>query len=98
MACARAVACSNTSAVHEVADAAAILFDPHSIAEMTQAMLDLALNPELRLRMERIGLQRSAQFNWRKTAERTLEVYYDVAGSRSGSARQRIAGVPVSTP
>jgi glycosyltransferase involved in cell wall biosynthesis len=98
MACARAVACSNTSAVHEVADAAAILFDPHSIAEMTQAMLDLALHPELRLRMERIGLQRSAQFNWRKTAERTLEVYYDVAGRRSSSDRQRLAGVPVSTP
>lgn len=98
MACARAVACSNTSAVHEVADAAAILFDPHSTTEMTRAMLDLALNPELRLRMERIGWQRSAQFNWRRTAERTLEVYYDAALSHSGLHRRRFAGVPVSNP
>jgi glycosyltransferase involved in cell wall biosynthesis len=96
MACARAVACSNTSAVHEVADGAAVLFDPHSTTEMTGAMLDLVRHPELRLRMERIGLQRSAQFNWRKTAERTLEVYYDVAASRSGLRRERLAPVPVS--
>jgi len=84
--------------VHEVADAAAILFDPHSTTEMTRAMLDLALNPELRLRMERIGWQRSAQFNWRRTAERTLEVYYDAALSHSGLHRRRFAGVPVSNP
>lgn len=82
MACARAVACSNSSAVHEVADAAAILFDPHDTGEITRAMLDLARTPDLRARMERLGLQRSAQFNWRKTAEKTLEVYHSVARSR----------------
>jgi hypothetical protein len=48
--------------------------------------------------MERLGLQRSAQFNWRKTAERTLEVYYDVAASRSGLGRERLAPVSVSNP
>lgn len=96
MACARAVACSNTSAVHEVADAAAILFDPHSTTEMTRAMLDLARERELRTRMERIGLQRSAHFSWRRTAEQTLEVYYDVARGRSGRERERVASASVS--
>jgi glycosyltransferase involved in cell wall biosynthesis len=84
MACGRAVACSNSSAVHEVADAAAILFDPHNTAEITRAMLDLARSTDLRSRMERLGLQRSAQFSWRKTAEMTLDVYYSVARGRSG--------------
>lgn len=95
MACSRAVACSNSSAVHEVADAAAILFDPHDIAEITRAMLDLALNPDLRARMERLGLQRSAKFNWRNTAEKTLEVYYSVARSRSAIEQARAASASV---
>lgn len=93
MACARAVACSNASALCEVADSAAILFDPHSTHEMTRAMLDLALDPQLRARMERLGLQRSTHFSWRKTAQKTLEVYAEVAQSRSPAARERAHSV-----
>ena len=81
MACARPVACSSTSAVHEVADTCAILFDPHSTREMTRAMVDLALDGELRARMGRLGLQRSTHFSWRKAAEKTLEVYREVASA-----------------
>ena len=95
MACGRAVACSNTTAMPEVANAAGILFDPHSKAAMTRAMADVLLDAELRVRLERLGLQRSAQFSWETTAKRTLEVYYQVAGSdarveiplRAGAAR-----------
>jgi glycosyltransferase involved in cell wall biosynthesis len=79
MACGRAVACSNTTAVVEVADGAAILFDPRSTAEMTRALRDLLLDSELRARMERLGTQRAAGFDWRDTARRTLAVYYEVA-------------------
>jgi alpha-1,3-rhamnosyl/mannosyltransferase len=78
--------------VDEVADGAAILFDPDSTAEMTRAMLDLALDRELRARMERLGLQRSAHFSWRKTAERTLEAYYEVA-RRSARVRSAAASL-----
>jgi glycosyltransferase involved in cell wall biosynthesis len=78
MACGRAVACSNTSAMPEVADGAAILFDPYSSDEIARAMADLLLDSELRLRMERLGQQRSAQFSWQNTAQRTLDVYYAV--------------------
>jgi len=86
MACGRPVACSDGSAVSEVADGAALLFDPHSTTQMTRAMLDLALDSELRARMGRLGLQRSAHFSWRRSAEKTLEVYHQVA---------RAAGRPV---
>lgn len=81
MACGRAVACSNTSAMPEVADSAALLFDPHSVSEITRAILDLLLDAELRQRFERLGHQRAAQFSWRKSAEQTLNVYYEVAAS-----------------
>jgi len=81
MACGRAVTCSNTSAMPEVADGAAILFDPRSTREMTRAMADVLLDAELRARLERLGIQRAAQFSWEQAARRTLQVYYEVAGA-----------------
>jgi len=93
MACGRAVACSNTSAMPEVADGAAILFDPHSTAEITRAMADLLRDAELRSRMERLGQQRAAHFSWRESAQRTLEVYYAVA---ERNRQKNPQGVPAS--
>ncbi len=80
MACGRAVACSNTSAMPEVADSAALLFDPSSRRDLVLAMRDLLLNPELRQRMERLGVQRAAMFSWTSSAAKTLDLYYAVAG------------------
>ena len=73
MASGRAVACSKTTAIPEVADAAAILFDPYSVEEMTLALRDLLLDAELRRRMERLGLQRAAAYSWDITARKTLD-------------------------
>jgi glycosyltransferase involved in cell wall biosynthesis len=84
MACGRAVACSSSTAMPEVADAAAILFDPSSVPEMTRAMADVLLDPELRQRLERLGMQRAALFSWERAAQRTLDVYYDVAAGARG--------------
>jgi glycosyltransferase involved in cell wall biosynthesis len=81
MACARAVACSNTTAMPEVADSAALLFDPKSVPEIVRAMRDLLLDAQLRARMERLGMQRAGIFNWDRTARQTLDVYYEVAGA-----------------
>ncbi len=81
MACGRAVACSSVTAMPEVADGAAILFDPHSADEMARAMSDILLDSELKSRLERLGTQRAAQFSWEQAARRTLDVYYDVAGA-----------------
>jgi glycosyltransferase involved in cell wall biosynthesis len=91
MACGRAVACSNSSAMPEVADSAALLFDPQSVPEMARAMRDLLLDAELRTRMERLGLHRATLFSWEKTARKTLDVYYEIAGrsrSRALSAKR----------
>ena len=80
MACSRAVVCSNVTAVPEVADGAAILFDPYSISETVRAMRDVLIDAELRARLERLGTQRAAQFSWERAARKTLDVYYDVMG------------------
>ena len=88
MACGRAVACSRTSSVPEVADGAGIMFDPYSSAEMVRAMADLLRDAELRARMERLGLQRASHFSWRATAQQTLEVYGEVAEGHRAAARE----------
>ena len=80
MACGRAVACSNSTAMPEVANAAGILFDPYSVPEMARAMGDVLLDGEMRARLERLGTQRAASFTWERAAQRTLDVYYEVAG------------------
>jgi glycosyltransferase involved in cell wall biosynthesis len=95
MACGRAVVCSNTSAMPEVADGAAILFDPYTASEMTRAMADLLRDAELRSRMERLGQQRAAHFSWRQSASKTLEVYYAVS-ERMRRGRPHAAHASVS--
>jgi glycosyltransferase involved in cell wall biosynthesis len=87
MACGRAVACSNTSAMPEVANAAAILFNPYSSEDIARAMHDVLVDAELRGRMERLGQQRASLFTWERTARRTLEIYYEIAGAARGEAK-----------
>jgi glycosyltransferase involved in cell wall biosynthesis len=93
MACGRAVACANTSSMPEVADGAGILFDPQSKGEIVRALADILLDGELRARLERLGLQRAPQFTWNRTAERTLELYQDVAEAQ----RKSPEAVPVGS-
>lgn len=94
MACGRAVVCSNTSAMPEVVDGAAILFDPYAVDEIVRAMADLLLDSGLRARMERLGLQRAAHFSWQKSAQRTLDVFREVAES-SRPAGMRTHSAPI---
>ena len=82
MACGRAVACSNTSAMPEVADGAGLLFNPREVEQITRALTDILLDSELRGRMERLGLQRAAAFNWQKSARATLDVYQEIVAAR----------------
>jgi len=93
MACGRAVTCSNSSAMLEVADGAAIVFDPQSGEQMFRALRDLLLNAELRTRMERLGYQRATGFQWKDAASKTLEVYYEVASAARSAAAAKPGAV-----
>src|ERR1051326_7426031 len=86
MACGRAVACSRSSALPEVAGGAGLLLAPHSPEEVVRALADQLLDRGLRVRTERLGLQRAAHFSWQKTAERTLEVFHNVLEQRARGA------------
>jgi glycosyltransferase involved in cell wall biosynthesis len=99
MACGCAVACSNTSAMPEVAEGAGLLFDPRNPASIARAMADVLLDEDLRKRMETRGLQRATHFSWRKSALATLDVYREVvAESTARTAARSAIESPVVAP
>ena len=63
----------------EVAGDAAMLFDPFSIEEITNAIETVSENSTLRSEMIRKGLKRASQFSWKKSSQMTYEVYRSVA-------------------
>ncbi len=86
MACGRAVACSDTSSMPEVADGAGVLFDPRKPEDIARAMSDILLDSSLRGRLERLGAQRATLFSWQSSARTTLDVYHEVVEERRGTA------------
>lgn len=76
------VACSNRSALLEVADDAALLFDPSDQAAVTGAVRRLLSDEALRHDLVARGLERSSEFTWRRTAEATLASYRTAIAAR----------------
>ncbi|MEH2422919.1 MAG: glycosyltransferase family 1 protein [Nostoc sp.] len=74
MACGTPVITSNLSSLPEVAGDAAILINPYSTGEITEAMQAIATDLELRSRLSSQGITHSQQFSWEKTAKATSEV------------------------
>lgn len=77
MACGTPVITSKTSSMKEVAGDAALLVDPTSVLELTEALAMLAEDAQARQDLSRKGLNRAAQFSWTRTAELTLDAYRD---------------------
>lgn len=69
------VACSNASALPEVAGDAAEMFDPRDTDAIAQALLRLLTDPGRREELVDRGRRRSQEFSWERTAEGMLAVY-----------------------
>jgi glycosyltransferase involved in cell wall biosynthesis len=69
------VACSNASSLPEVAGDAALMFDPHSPAQIAAALERLLSDSALRDELRERGLVRAGEFTWQRTARLTLESY-----------------------
>jgi alpha-1,3-rhamnosyl/mannosyltransferase len=72
------VACSGTTSLPEVAQGAALEFDPLSVAEMTAAMTTLARDDTIRARCIGVGRRRALELTWDEAARRTAAVYHEV--------------------
>jgi glycosyltransferase involved in cell wall biosynthesis len=77
MACGAAVIASRIPALEETTGAAALLFDPNSVSELTLNILELLDNENARRELAAAGQRRSAEFSWEKTARLTWSVYQE---------------------
>jgi glycosyltransferase involved in cell wall biosynthesis len=75
MACGAAVIASRIPALEETTGAAALLFDPRSVSELTRNILELLDNENARRELAAAGQRRAAEFSWEKTARLTWGVY-----------------------
>ncbi len=69
------VACSNVSALPEVAGDAALYFDPLSVPEIAAAVCALLEDRGSAERLAAAGRVRASAFSWAATAEGTLDTY-----------------------
>jgi len=74
MACGTPTAASCCAAISEVAQDAAILFNPTDVRSMTQAMARVILDSQLREELIKKGYARVSDFSWEKCAKETLVV------------------------
>ena len=75
MACGVPVITSNTSSMPEVAGTAAVIIDPFSTDDLTNAMIRLCDDKEIKKKLSADGLQRAGEFSWKAMAEDVLRIY-----------------------
>ncbi len=79
MACGAPLITASTTSLPEVCEAAAVLVDPADVTAMADALVEVAGSASLRREMRRRGLERAAEFTWRRVAETILGLYREVA-------------------
>ena len=69
------VIASNVTSIPEVGGKAALYFDPLNENEITQTLLQVLNDANLRNSLKELGYARASQFSWQSTAQQTLAVY-----------------------
>ena len=80
MACGTPVITATTSSLEEIAAGAAEMVDPHDTEALTEALVRVSSNPDLRLILSDLGLKRAREFSWARTAREMLGIYSRAAG------------------
>ncbi len=78
MACGTPVITSNTSAMPEVTEDAAMLVNPFDVESITQAIKKVLNNQKLYNRLKYKGLNRAMAFSWENAAQKTMQLYEKV--------------------
>jgi glycosyltransferase involved in cell wall biosynthesis len=78
MSCGIPVITSNISSIPEVVGDAGILIDPYDTSNLMNALGVLLNDDNLKASLSKKGLEKSKEFSWEKTAEKTLDVYSQI--------------------
>jgi glycosyltransferase involved in cell wall biosynthesis len=82
MACGTPVVTSNISSLPETVNDAALLVDPNSYEDISQAIDKVLCDNGLNKELQRKGLQHAAKFTWKRCADKTYEFYKEVLESK----------------
>jgi|WetSurSiteA1Bulk_404760.scaffolds.fasta_scaffold15741_2 glycosyltransferase involved in cell wall biosynthesis len=77
--CGLPVVISKTQALVEIADDAALIADPNNTKDISEKLLKVINNTELRRTLIEKGYKRAKDFSWEKCARETLDVYRRIA-------------------
>jgi len=72
MACGLPVAASNQGSLPEVAESAALYFDPHEIDSIAATITSLLSDPKIRGELAKQGLEQARHYSWRDAAGNVL--------------------------
>ena len=75
------VACSRSAALPEIAEHAALYFDPEKPEDMADRMVTIATNRDVYLEHRKAGLKRVEAFSWDRCAETTLRIIHETVES-----------------
>lgn len=75
MACGVPVICSDTGSLVEVVGNSALTFPAQDEAALVDRLHQIMTDAPLRQELRRLGLARSQQFSWQRTAEATFDLY-----------------------
>ena len=78
MACGIPVVVSNVSSLPEIAGDTAVYCDPHEVDSLSNALLRVSLDSDLRKVLSAKGLERAKYFSWESAAKKTLDIYNKV--------------------
>lgn len=78
MACGTPVIATNAFDTAEYLGDAGILVKPHDVKELSEAILKVLTDEELRHNLIKKGIERAKMFSWEKMAKEVVNVYYEV--------------------
>jgi glycosyltransferase involved in cell wall biosynthesis len=81
------VAVSKNSSLPEVVGEAGVYFDPLEVEEIAQSIFRILDSDELRSKLIEMGLTRSLQFSWTKTASASHQAYRDAVEIKRSTVR-----------
>lgn len=81
MACGTPTITSRTSSLEEIAADAALTLNPYDVEALSEAIVRMAVDAELRHELSRRGLRRARDFSWSRSARETLALYARVVGA-----------------
>ncbi|KXH76926.1 MAG: hypothetical protein AYK18_16190 [Theionarchaea archaeon DG-70] len=82
MACGTPVIASSASSIPEVIGDSGLLHNPHNIQELSDSIIEILVNTEIRRNMIAKGLKRAKMFSWKEAAWKTLKLYEEVNHER----------------